>query len=59
MPLRRFELDLLSELGYRTDWELSACGQPIRSDQRYVFEADRGFRIADFTELNRLLARSV
>lgn len=45
--LRRFELDLLSELGYRTDWELSACGQPISSDQRYVFQADRGFRIAD------------
>ena len=46
-PLRRFELDMLSELGYRTDWELSACGQPIRSDQRYVFEADRGFCVAD------------
>ena len=46
-PLRRFELDLLSELGYRIDWELSACGQPIRSDQRYVFEADRGFCVAD------------
>ena len=45
--LRRFELDLLSELGYRIDWDLSACGQPIRCDQRYVFEADRGFCVAD------------
>lgn len=46
-PLRRFELDLLSELGYRADWEFSACGQPIGTDQSYVFEADRGFCIAD------------
>ena len=46
-PLRRFELDLLSELGYRIDWDLSACGQPIRSGQSYLFEAGRGFSLAD------------
>ena len=46
-PLRRFELELLAELGYRIDWRLSACGNPIKSEHIYFFETDRGFCIAD------------
>jgi DNA repair protein RecO (recombination protein O) len=45
--LRRFELELLAELGYRIDWQSSACGKPIKPDYSYLFETDRGFCIAD------------
>ena len=41
--LRRFELVLLSELGYRIDWDSDERGESIRSDAYYRFEVDRGF----------------
>jgi DNA repair protein RecO (recombination protein O) len=41
--LRRFELVLLSELGYRIDWDSDERRESIRSDAYYRFEPDRGF----------------
>ena len=41
--LRRFELVLLSELGYRIDWNSDERRESIRSDAYYRFEVDRGF----------------
>lgn len=41
--LRRFELVLLSELGYRIDWNSDERRESIRSDADYRFEVDRGF----------------
>lgn len=40
--LRRFELDLLSELGYAQTLTELAGGGPVRPDQRYGYEFDRG-----------------
>ena len=45
--LRRFELVLLSELGYRVAWDSDEQREPIRADGHYRFEVDRGFCIAD------------
>ena len=47
--LRRFELVLLSELGYRVAWDSDEQREPIRADGHYRFEVDRGFCIADVT----------
>ena len=45
--LRRFELVLLSELGYRVAWDSDERREPIRAEAHYRFEVDRGFCIAD------------
>ena len=45
--LRRFELVLLSELGYRVAWGSDEQLEPIRADQHYRFEVDRGFCVVD------------
>ncbi|MDA8985539.1 DNA repair protein RecO [Luminiphilus sp.] len=41
--LRRFELRLLSELGYRVDWFCDSAGDVIRPECSYRFEVDHGF----------------
>jgi DNA repair protein RecO (recombination protein O) len=45
--LRRFELVLLSELGYRVAWDSDEQREPIRAEEHYRFEVDRGFCVAD------------
>ena len=45
--LRRFELVLLSELGYRVAWDSDEQREPIRAQAHYRFEVDRGFCVAD------------
>ena len=45
--LRRFELVLLSELGYRVAWDSDEQQEPIRAEAHYRFEVDRGFCVAD------------
>ena len=45
--LRRFELVLLSELGYRVAWDSDELREPIRAEAHYRFEVDRGFCIAE------------
>ena len=45
--LRRFELVLLSELGYRVAWDSDEQREPIRAEANYCFEVDRGFCVAD------------
>ena len=45
--LRRFELVLLSELGYRVSWDSDEQREPIRAEAHYRFEVDRGFCVAD------------
>jgi recombinational DNA repair protein (RecF pathway) len=45
--LRRFELVLLSELGYRVAWDSDEQREPIRAGEHYRFEVDRGFCVAD------------
>ena len=45
--LRRFELVLLSELGYRVAWDSDEQREPIRAEAHYRFEVDRGFCVAD------------
>lgn len=40
--LRRFELDLLSELGYAQTLSHTAEGEPVEPDRRYGYEFDRG-----------------
>ena len=41
--LRRFELRLLSELGYRVDWLCDSEGDAIQPECAYRFELGRGF----------------
>ena len=45
--LRRFELVLLSELGYRVAWDSDEQREPIRAEAHYRFEVDRGFCVTD------------
>ena len=45
--LRRFELVLLSELGYRVAWDSDEQREPIRAEAHYRFEVGRGFCVAD------------
>ena len=45
--LRRFELVLLSELGYSVAWDSDDRGEPIRAEARYRFKVDRGFCVAE------------
>ncbi|GLS03263.1 DNA repair protein RecO [Chitiniphilus shinanonensis] len=40
--LRRFELALLSSLGYAPDWRITAEGQAVQPRQRYGFEPGSG-----------------
>lgn len=48
--LRRFELRLLSELGYRVDWFYDSEGDAIQPDCTYRFEVDRGFCLVLMSE---------
>lgn len=41
--LRRFEFELLQDLGYGLDFNCSVDGEPLLAQQRYRFEAERGF----------------
>ena len=41
--LRRFELVLLSELGYSVAWDSDEQREPIKAEAHYRFEVDRGF----------------
>lgn len=43
LALRRFELVLLKELGYRVDWAVDDLGDPILEAALYRYEAGRGF----------------
>jgi len=43
LALRRFELVLLAELGYRVDWAVDELGDPITEAALYRYEAGRGF----------------
>jgi len=43
VPLRRFELLLLAELGYRIDWAHDEHTDAIAPDSLYYFEVGRGF----------------
>jgi DNA repair protein RecO (recombination protein O) len=45
--LRRFELVLLSELGYSVAWDSDEQREPIRAEAHYRFEVDRGFCVAE------------
>ena len=45
--LRRFELVLLSELGYRVAWDSDEQREPIKAEAHYRFEVDRGFCVAE------------
>lgn len=46
--LRKFEIALLRELGYGISFDIDAvAGQPIESDAKYRFVADRGFILAE------------
>ena len=45
--LRRFELVLLSELGYSVAWDSDEQREPIRAEVHYRFEVDRGFCVED------------
>ena len=46
-PLRRFELVLLAQLGYRPPLDRDAeSGEPVRADLRYVCDPERGPRSA-------------
>ncbi len=44
--LRRFEMLLLSELGYQLPLRQSACGSDIRSQQTYAYQFDQGFVVS-------------
>lgn len=44
--LRRFEMLLLSELGYQLPLHQSACGSEISSQQTYVYQFDQGFVVS-------------
>lgn len=41
--LRRFELSLLTSLGYQINWLTDDCGEPIQLASRYCYESERGF----------------
>ena len=41
--LRRFELSLLTSLGYQINWVTDDCGEPIQLASRYRYESERGF----------------
>jgi len=43
--LRRFELRLLSELGYRIDWFYDSEGDEIQRERTYRFEVGCGFHL--------------
>ena len=45
--LRRFELVLLSELGYSVAWDSDEQREAIRAEAHYRFEVDRGFCVAE------------
>lgn len=42
-PLRRFEVQLLAELGYRISWNVAADGAPVDTRAAYQFFPDAGF----------------
>lgn len=49
--LRKFELDLLSELGYAIDLNLDCVsGKPIQEDRCYRFSPDAGFELESLLE---------
>lgn len=48
--LRRFEFELLSELGYGFDPTLDSAGQPIQADGFYKFVPELGFVEQNFIE---------
>ncbi len=55
LPLRRFELLFLTELGYGFDFDLEAAtGESIVADKTYIFHADSGF-----TEINATVSASL
>ena len=41
--LRRFELSLLTSLGYQINWLTDESGEPIQELARYRYESERGF----------------
>ena len=41
--LRRFELSLLTALGYQINWLADESGEPIQELTRYRYESERGF----------------
>ena len=43
IALRRFELILLSELGYRIDWWLDGNQDPIQGPMDYLYHPSQGF----------------
>ncbi|MEE4204442.1 MAG: DNA repair protein RecO [Halieaceae bacterium] len=43
-PLRRFEVQLLQELGYRMSWDSDADGNPLVAAQHYQFYPESGFQ---------------
>ncbi|MDG2459710.1 MAG: DNA repair protein RecO [Luminiphilus sp.] len=43
LALRRFELVLLGELGYRIQWSIDESGEPISAAKLYLYEVGRGF----------------
>jgi len=45
--LRRFELVLLTELGYSVEWDSDDQREPIRAEAHYRFEVDLGFCVAE------------
>jgi DNA repair protein RecO (recombination protein O) len=42
-PLRRFELALLSALGYTVAWDVDRDGSPITPEKHYRFDTESGF----------------
>ncbi len=46
--LRRFERDLLAELGYGLSLDIeTGSGEPVRADQAYYYHPEHGLRISD------------
>ena len=47
LALRRFELAVITELGYQIVWNRDNLGHPIRTEKQDCFEVSRGFRMLE------------
>nr|WP_256435574.1 DNA repair protein RecO C-terminal domain-containing protein [Aliikangiella sp. G2MR2-5] len=45
--LRKFEIQLITELGIAPDWEFDTDSQPIQPLKNYRFVAEEGFQVAE------------
>lgn len=57
--LRRFELNLLDEVGYGISFELDSTGQPVSEQLFYSLSAEQGWSIVDHTNREAISGQAI